>query len=82
MLEQLKEEILKVCRILNWKPTDVELVEIARQLSKLHSPTLQDVHVVVAKVCPDQLYLDLQGIDNSEIKTLLALAIQVAKSKG
>lgn len=80
--EQLKEEIVKVCGVISWKPTDKQLLEIAKKLSELNSPSVNDVHAVVGSVCPDETYLCLEGIDNSEVQTLLAIAIRVAKSKG
>jgi hypothetical protein len=67
------------------EPNDSQIIQIVLDLSKLQAlglaPTLKDWAEVVAKHCPSAGSCHYAGADNSDLNTLLALAIQVAKKK-
>lgn len=81
-LEKLKQQLEHDCSIVAWSPTALQLQQIATQLAKSEFLKRSDVTAIVVSVCPRTRFLALEGIDNSDLRALLALAIQVANSKG
>jgi hypothetical protein len=56
--------------------------EDRKQLARTKPITSGDAGIVVNGICPDTTFRFLEGVDNSDLRTLLALAIQVADAKG
>lgn len=81
-LAKLKQQLEHDCLIVAWNPTESQLQQIATQLANSAVTKKSDVTAIVVSVCPRTRFLALEGIDNSDLRALLALAIQVAKSKG
>lgn len=78
---QLKLSLENTCRIISWNPTSSQLETIADQLVKTKPANLNDVEIIVTNICPDSTFMILEGVDNSDLRTLLAIANQVANSK-
>lgn len=74
-----KVEIEKSCRIVSWNPSQRQLEEIARKIQLAKPKSASQVESIVVSVCPDTTFMCLEGVDNSDIRTLLALAIQASK---
>lgn len=62
------------CRIIKWEPSDQQLKEIARRFVAKRPATLGAATVIVADVVPATLFLATEGLDNSDLRALLALA--------
>ena len=81
-LKKLKESIEAVALIHKWNPTPIQLLKIAKNISVSGADGKDDLEKIVAVVCPDASFTALEGIDNSDLRTLVALAIKVASAKG
>lgn len=68
------------------EPTDSQLLQVKAAIQKIQSsgrtPTEQDWFNAVRMYCPSTGQYRYAGIDNSDLNTLLALAIQVANKRG
>lgn len=68
------------------EPSDVQLLQIKNTIRQIQSsgkaPTEQDWLKAVTLHCPSTGQCKYDGIDNSDLNTLLALAIQVANKRG
>lgn len=78
-LTDFKRKLEQDLKIARWSPTDSELREIARRISSAKPQTADTPHTAVVEVCPGTLFRVEEGIDNSDIRALLALATNVAK---
>ena len=81
-LSKFKKALEDACSIIAWNPTSSQLQQIAKQLVKYSAITKGDVTGIVSGVCPNSKFLAAEGIDNSDLRTLIALAIQVASARG
>lgn len=68
------------------EPTETQLVHICGAINKIIQagkvPTEKDWSDAVHLYCPSSGRYKYAGIDNSDLNTLLALAIQVANNQG
>lgn len=68
------------------EPTDAQLALICAEINKIiqsgGKPTEEDWSDAVYRHCPKAGKYSYSGIDNSDLNTLLALAIQVSTSRG
>ncbi len=78
-MTDLKTAIAEVCTIAKWNPTQEQLNSIALEIIRTKPNSASDVEAIVAKECPDTIFLVMEGIDNSDIRTLLSLAIAATK---
>ncbi|KWB76392.1 hypothetical protein [Burkholderia ubonensis] len=74
-----KKQLERLCNIWTWNPTDAQLAEIARQFALKPPNTVSEAHAIVRAVYPGAQYMVMEGIDNSDLRALLALAIAAAK---
>lgn len=81
-LSILKRSLEDACSIVAWNPSSSQLQQIAKLLAKSNAIEKDDVAGIVASVCPNTKFIALEGIDNSDLRMLIALAIQVANAKG
>ena len=82
LLVKLKQKLEYDCKIIAWNPTTSQLHKIATQLANSKVRKKDDVTAIISSVCPNTRFLALEGIDNSDLRALLVLAIQVANTKG
>ena len=81
-LSKLKSSLEDTCSIVAWNPTSSQLQQIAKLLVKSNTIEKGDVASIVAGVCANTKFIAMEGIDNSDLRTLIAIAIQVANAKG
>ena len=63
-----------------WNPTTTEIIRIARLFARSESKDQGHLISLVTEVCPSTIFMINEGGDNSDLRTLVAMAIQVAKS--
>lgn len=80
-LSKFKIELEQTCDIYAWQPTRNQLVLIANQLVIVQPASYLEAQSIILSICPDITFSLFEGVDNSDIRTLLALAIQVANTK-
>ncbi|QBJ10915.1 hypothetical protein EYS10_21300 [Rahnella aquatilis] len=74
-LDNFKKEIEVALRIKNWSPTNSQLEEIAKRLKEFDGePTRANIESLVCEVLGSINVAGLEGIDNSDLTTLLLLA--------
>ncbi|ELL0573397.1 hypothetical protein Q6U63_002724 [Vibrio fluvialis] len=80
-IENLKKELEAALLITDWSPTEAELNEIARQMKSLGSSASKgDIEQIVYEVVGPYECMIMEGIDNTDLTTLLLLATKVTKS--
>jgi len=62
------------CGIIKWAPSDQQLKEIARRFVAKKPSTLGAAAGIVTDVVPGTLFIVNEGLDNSDLRALLALA--------
>ena len=71
----LKKELEAVLLITKWSPSNEQLKLIANRLNSIKvRPTKSDIEEIVHGVVGPYEAMSLEGIDNSDLKTLLLLA--------
>jgi len=76
-LTEFRLELERQLRIHRWKPTDTQLQLIASAIKRrlaIHSPTDIDVLEIVRKYANIESFFIMDGVDHSDLKTLLLLA--------
>jgi hypothetical protein len=83
--EQLAHSIMMKFGTSGGEPNKHQLNQIIIDLSALQAtgihPTIDDWRKIVFKHCPSAGKYRYSGVDNSDLNTLLALALQVAKGQ-
>lgn len=78
----LKAGLESALMISEWSPTDGQLLEIAKKLKDFKGePTKSNVAKVVLDVVGSYKAKTLEGVDNSDLTTLLVLATKVDSGK-
>ncbi len=77
-LLEFKRCLQSSCSIAHWSPSDSNLREIARRLDRSRPKSRADAARIVIEVCPGTIFAVMEGIDNSDLRTLLALATAAA----
>ncbi len=79
-LQKFKTQIELALTITKWSPTDNQLLKIAQKLKEFQGkPTKLDITEIVSSVVDDYEIMALEGLDNSDLTTLLLLATKVEK---
>lgn len=65
-----------------FQPSSNQLTQIAIDIVSRKPQSSGDVFDIVKKTCPDVLAVLLEGLDNSDLRTLIALAMKIAVRKG
>ena len=74
-LDNLKKELEAALMITKWSPTESELKEIAKRLKEFGGePTRSNIGRLVLDVVGVYEAISLDGVDNSDLTTLLMLA--------
>lgn len=80
-LDILKKELEAALLITDWSPSTAELKEIARRLKAFKGePNKANIAHVVLEVVGSYEAMSLEGVDNSDLTTLLLLATKTASS--
>ena len=80
-LIRFREHLEQSLKIVSWSPTDAQLRGIALRLAMPPATDVARVHEVVNQVCPGTRFISEEGLDNSDLRTLLALATAAASGK-
>ena len=73
--ENLKKELEAILLITDWSPSESDLHEIARRIKSLsQTATKSDIEKIVYDVVGSYECMALEGIDNSDLTTLLLMA--------
>ncbi|GGF76544.1 hypothetical protein GCM10011332_33180 [Terasakiella brassicae] len=76
-LKDIKKEIERCAQIVEWSPTDTEIQRISEVLAKKHSLghelSKNDLLDIVQEIIGPVLVMLNEGIDNTDLKTLLKL---------
>lgn len=75
-----KTKIERILRPWQWHPTADQLARLARDFSQKEPKTVNQALEIFLKHFPGQKFPLLDGIDNSDYSTLLALALADAKA--
>ena len=79
-IENLKKELEASLLITDWSPTDADLNEIVRRMKSLGSSASKgDIEKIVYDVVGPYECMIMEGIDNTDLTTLLLLATKVTK---
>ena len=80
-----KEELQRKCDILSWCPTISRLIKIAseikRRANNVEDLTKSDIQGIVSEYVEDVNFDLLEGVDNSDLNTLLILAKRIDSSQ-
>ena len=78
-LDDLKKELETSLLITKWSPSKGELTLIASRLKDFDGePTRSNISKIVLGVIDSYEAITLEGVDNSDLSTLLLLATKVA----
>ena len=81
--EQLRIDFEKICKIIEWNPTDKDLINISLEFETLlkqgEQLSIGKCQGIINKYCPDALCMILDGVDNSDLNSLLTIAIKKSK---
>lgn len=79
-LSTFKKELEKSLSIIEWSPTNDQLLEIAKRLSNFRgTPSKPNIEEIVLQVVGSYKALLLKGVDSSDLTTLLILATKTAQ---
>jgi len=75
-----KKELETLLLITNWSPTEANLIEIAGRIQKISDlGSKHDIKTIVSDVIGPYECMMMEGIDNTDLTTLLLLATKMAK---
>jgi hypothetical protein len=80
-LQALKSYIEKAFNFVGWHPTDKQLQEIARRIRTTQPLTQQALAQIIEDVSPHHTVWALEGIDNTDLDTLLLMATKASQPK-
>lgn len=73
-----KDHLASLCLIAEWDPSEEQIREISseikREIRSGKQLRVADCQALVSRFCPDALFVGLEGLDNSDLNTLLLLA--------
>lgn len=75
-IADFRAELEAILVPLKWSPTRQQLDAIAERVARENPRDLTSVGVIVCSECPGTQVLSMEGTDNSDIRTLLSLALQ------
>jgi hypothetical protein len=79
-MENLKKELEAALLITDWSPTEADLNEISRRIQSLSgSASKTDIEKIVYDVVGPYECMMMEGIDNTDLTTLLILATKTTK---
>ena len=82
-LIKLKRELEMLCGIAEWNPSEHELLIISEEINTLYLKnkikSLVEVKSIVHKHFPKAFYRLSEGVDNSDLRTLIKLALLASK---
>ncbi|QXI35286.1 hypothetical protein [Pseudomonas promysalinigenes] len=80
-LTSLKGYIQSTLMPIGWNPTQAQLEDLARELAAHDDLSAPDVSEIFSRHFPGLSFVGLEGLDNSNYRMLLSLALANAKPK-
>lgn len=80
-IDLFKSELERKLKIVEWSPTDSDIAYIAKKIATGEAQSRTEIVHLVLEVFPNTLWLNTEGIDNSDLKSLIQLATLSANSK-
>lgn len=80
-IDLFKSELERNLKIVEWSPTDGDIAYIAKKIATGEAQSHTEIVHLVLEVFPGTLWLNTEGIDNSDLKSLIQLATLSANSK-
>lgn len=78
MNTNFKSQLEKAYDIIQWNPTEEQLLRIAKFI--IDNPNeLRFVSSYIGEICSDISFYSAEGFDNSDLNYLIAIAIKVVK---
>lgn len=78
-LTSFKNHVEELLDIAWWEPSQHQLIEIAREFARNPPRDRGEALAIVKALCPAITFKAFEGVDNSDLRALLALAIVAAK---
>ena len=78
MNKHFKSELERAYNIVQWNPTEDELLKIAKFI-KDHPDELRLAGGYIGGICSNVLFYSAEGYDNSDLNYLIAFAIKVVE---
>lgn len=79
-MNKTANELAKLCHISQWNPSEKQIALIEQELLAIinNGEVINRARCqkVVAKHCPNTIFMLLDSVDNSDLNTLLMLAIK------
>ncbi|SPO54121.1 protein of unknown function [Pseudomonas sp. JV551A1] len=79
-LNKFKQDIITFLGPVYWEPSEVAVRNLAEEIASENPRTLFEVKRIFKKHFPDVLYSVFEGVDNSDLRTLLAMVLASAKA--
>jgi hypothetical protein len=80
MGQNFKKELEIACKIAQWNPSNKQLYKIAQYI-KDNPDKIEHLGAYICEICDDVLFRSEEGIDNSDLNYLIALAIKTIKDQ-
>ncbi|TPG73746.1 hypothetical protein [Pseudomonas mandelii] len=80
-LQALKSYIETAFKFVGWHPSDKQLQEIARRIRTSQPLTQEALVEIVEDVSPHHTVWAVEGIDNTDLDTLLMMATKASQPK-
>jgi hypothetical protein len=77
-LSEFRLELERQLNIIEWFPKEHDLIAIANEIARSQVIRLSDLRKIVSRICPISRQMITDGLDNSDLRTLLALAAAAA----
>ncbi|MEI8149365.1 MAG: hypothetical protein WCG53_02310 [Actinomycetes bacterium] len=77
ILDNFQSELENIGKIYKWNPTALQLKMIAKRIAANRQLMESELHVIISEECPTTIVGLFEGVDNSDLRTLIALAISV-----
>ena len=79
-VQAFKQAVERECAIVAWTPTTQQLHELANSLVRGRPRSMDDARALVDAAFPNVPRRLTEGVDNSDLKTLLVLALAAASA--
>ncbi|AZE47713.1 hypothetical protein C4K04_2029 [Pseudomonas chlororaphis] len=79
-LKNFQNKIQNLFKPFGWAPTERQLEELARRFAELNPASFDNAFKVFKEIFPGLYYEAFEGMDNSDYKALLAVAIAGSKA--
>jgi len=79
-LNKFRQDVVTFLGPVYWDPSDVDVRNLAEEIASKNPRTFLEVKRIFQKHFPDVLYSVFEGVDNSDLRTLLAMVLASAKA--